>query len=156
MRPKPDGSTPCGVVEIVQFGGPVQGLFLLGKDLNIPSIRWLDGILVTLWYVGCRYLLMMCVWFRVLSTTFQEAIDSLGGPSGTSNQHSQDRLILLGGLGDDDRRFRDAWQTTDFGLTWQELPCPKWSGRWAAKNGATSNTLNKFFRETVWLLGVYT
>eukprot|EP00438_Fugacium_kawagutii_P008166 Skav203341 [mRNA] locus=scaffold284:671940:672900:- [translate_table: standard] len=36
---------------------------------------------------------------------------------------------MLGGLGEEDRRFRDAWQTTDFGLTWQELPCPKWSGR---------------------------
>ena len=41
----------------------------------------------------------------------------------------QDRLILLGGLGEEDRRFRDAWQTMDFGQTWQELPCPKWSGR---------------------------
>ena len=117
---------------------------MVGRNSCNPMVRWMQVPSDD-----------ACVWFRVLSITFQEAIGSLGGPSGTSNQHSQDRLILLGGLGDDDRRYRDAWQTTDFGLTWQELPCPKWSGRWAAKNGATSNTLNKFFRETVWLLGAY-
>lgn len=50
-------------------------------------------------------------------------------PSTSIRSICEDRLILLGGLGEEDRRFRDAWQSMDFGQTWQELPCPKWSGR---------------------------
>ena len=64
-----------------------------------------------------------------LKTLVCERISSPNSHPPPSDPAGEDRLILLGGLGEEDRRFRDAWQSMDFGQTWQELPCPKWSGR---------------------------
>eukprot|EP00930_Biecheleria_cincta_P030642 TRINITY_DN21218_c0_g2_i3.p1 TRINITY_DN21218_c0_g2~~TRINITY_DN21218_c0_g2_i3.p1 ORF type:complete len:1958 (-),score=371.28 TRINITY_DN21218_c0_g2_i3:64-5937(-) len=42
------------------------------------------------------------------------------------------KLILMGGVADENRRLRDAWESYD-GSKWNELPCPKWSGRYGHK-----------------------
>lgn len=42
------------------------------------------------------------------------------------------KMILMGGITDENRRMKDAWESHD-GCMWIELPPPKWSGRFGHK-----------------------